>query len=281
MFSICFGQGDGQPGRLEVGAPIPGLEYHEMPARGQFHWGLYATKFAVQGSTSVASQLLCAPHCAAIVDSGTSLIAVPSTMLVELAMAIGNVREDCSNIHELPNVEFELEGQSFLLPPEMYVIRVRDDTSSTPPGTMQLKDVPSVFGLKGLTSKLKGKGGEVCMAGFMEMDAITNDGPMIILGVPFLRAFAAQFDRAKKTISLAKIPVGSQKCTACDSKRADAPKEKAAPTETTHDLLPPVASGEKAAIATPKVSLDSIRLPWWAVRAAGNSTLPPAQKLML
>merc|ERR1719498_255040 len=75
IFSICFGQGDGQPGRLEVGAPIPGLEYHEMPARGQFHWGLYATKFAVQGSASVASQLLCAPHCAAIVDSGTSLIA--------------------------------------------------------------------------------------------------------------------------------------------------------------------------------------------------------------
>jgi hypothetical protein len=214
------------------------------------------------------------------VDSGTSLIAVPSTMLVELAMAIGNVKEDCSNVKELPSVEFTLEGQTFLLPPEMYIIRVRDDSSGLTAMEMaKLQNSP--FGVKGLTSKLKGRGGEVCMAGFMEMDAITNDGPMMILGVPFLRAFAAQFDRAKKTISLAQIPVGSQKCAGCSAEK-EVPAS-GSKSGAKADLLP--FAGELTASAQlPAVSLDKLRVPWWAAAAsaanftAGAANLTPAHR---
>ena len=50
---------------------------------------------------------------------------------------------------------------------------------------------------------------EACLPLFMEMDMSTDlPGTPLILGIPFLRAYMARFDRSNKSIGLAKVPVG-------------------------------------------------------------------------
>jgi hypothetical protein len=50
------------------------------------------------------------------------------------------------------------------------------------------------------------------------MDMSTDlPGTPLILGIPFLRAYMARFDRSNKSIGLAKVPVGSEYCSSCDA----------------------------------------------------------------
>merc|ERR1719282_498964 len=63
--------------------------------------------------------------CAAIIDSGTSLIAAPGMALMQLSEQIPPIKEDCSNMHELPNLHFNIDGHDFELPPQAYVMRIK------------------------------------------------------------------------------------------------------------------------------------------------------------
>ena len=55
-----------------------------------------------------------------------------------------------------------------------------------------------------------------CMPLFMEMDIATSfNGPAMIFGLPFLRRYAARFDRSAQTVALGEIPLGSSLCTHC------------------------------------------------------------------
>jgi len=60
---------------------------------------------------------------------------------------------------------------------------------------------------------------------FMEMDIETSfNGPAMIFGLPFLRKYAARFDRTAQTVGLGEIPLGSSLCTHCgDSHASSAP----------------------------------------------------------
>eukprot|EP00966_Prymnesium_polylepis_P181795 4211352-Prymnesium_polylepis.1 len=51
------------------------------------------------------------------------------------------------------------------------------------------------------------------------MDEMTDHGPMIILGAPFLRQYAVAFDRTDanaRRMGYYKVPTGSSLCTSCD-----------------------------------------------------------------
>merc|ERR1719247_3402581 len=61
---------------------------------------------------------------AAIVDSGTSLIAAPGIALMQLSEQIEPIQEDCSNIDKLPGLHFVIGGKAFTLPPQAYVMRI-------------------------------------------------------------------------------------------------------------------------------------------------------------
>ena len=71
-----------------------------------------------------AGTLLCRDGCAAVLDSGTSLIAAPSYALQGLAFIVPQVHENCSNFEEMPTLELHLGGRRVLLPPEAYIFRL-------------------------------------------------------------------------------------------------------------------------------------------------------------
>jgi len=183
-FAICLEKTNGSPGWMITGPRISQLTashaFTGMNVVGHMHWGVKMTKVGPGGWDP------CEPSCGAIIDSGTSLIAASSEALSSLGGLIAQIKEDCSNLHELPDLTFELDGHSFALPPSAYVLKVEHpvDNSSS------IWDV--LFGGPKVSLETS------CVPGFMQIDQETQFGPMWILGMPFLRHFYTIFDRPHK-----------------------------------------------------------------------------------
>lgn len=128
MFSICLDARDGRPSRLQIGHEIPaGSPYNYVPIIGHSTWSLPFAGISVPGSRGSSGGQCSgggASGCVALVDSGTSLISIPSEMFGELKRQMPEIREDCSNIHELPTLKLKIGSQTYDLPPHAYVIKM-------------------------------------------------------------------------------------------------------------------------------------------------------------
>merc|ERR1719456_892327 len=133
-FSVCLERESGRPGWLTWGPLVTSEkrreeEFARMPVVGKLHWGVRMTSLkpdSIVGQMS-AGEGICGEStggCAAIIDSGTSLIAAPTVYLQALAAYIGGVAEDCSNLHTLPTLLLKLGNETFALPPRAYVMRI-------------------------------------------------------------------------------------------------------------------------------------------------------------
>merc|ERR1719453_511838 len=106
------------------------------------------------------------------------------------------------------------------------------------------------------------------------------NGPSWILGIPFLRAYAAKFDRANRKIALAAIPLGGEVCTSCASTATEVPSSSFAHSQSLHVLtqgprhttniirtLLPEQRDEselpKFASKRPRLSMRHLSLPTW------------------
>jgi len=187
-----------------------------------------------------------------IVDSGTSLLALPTEVYEKVLSTIDPVEEDCSNIDSLPDLEMSVGDYKFVIPPQLYVGKVKLDEAER--GATLLQDRTwGPFRFRGsdkqkaakrasqraarkagfaqrnvsLLQDVKGKdrgseesylGGPsdgVCLPLFMELNVFTDNGALFILGMPFLRAYSVRFDLSKQTIGLKKLPLGSSICASC------------------------------------------------------------------
>ena len=248
-FSICFGRNNDEPGRLIIGGGLPRLHYFDIPVVGTRHWAVQMRGAAFGGSggsTRVCDQ---PPHCGAIIDSGTSLLAGPRELVSQLLEGLGQpVAEDCSNVHQLPLLTLRLgpQGgdQKFVLTPDVYVTRTKEmwqdadalasfvdlgggsmgarmggtmlrarssppRNATAPPGRRRARlsrmrarlsllaqsdAVASTNASSAATAASPPK--EYCSVVFMELGMTDQDyGPVWILGVPFMRAYSAQFKR--------------------------------------------------------------------------------------
>lgn len=310
--AICFGQFDQSPGRIDFGqrANHEGIQFQDVEVVGSSHWAVDVKSVGLSTKENKTAGILsrkiavpgCEDKCTGIIDSGTSLIAMPTPMLNSLLNQIGDVAADCSNVHTLPTLTMMLGGKEFELPPQMYVAKMEVEKTVTTshvatvmgatwlpglegvvsqdgpqdeddplrsfrrrmtaaislsqqrptriPGAMDLRERPVTGRARrraNATVRLQGSsdddlysssssGGSgwsdfvgeadvykaetsvACVPLFMEMDMSTDlPGTPLILGIPFLRAYMARFDRSNKTIGLAKVPVGSEYCSSCDA----------------------------------------------------------------
>merc|ERR1719199_34149 len=107
--------------------------------------------------------------CEMVVDTGTSILAGPSSHVTALLQQIGEVKEDCSNAASLPTLTFHINGQDFDMGPDFYVMRVSDG------------------------------GKTVCQVGISSMGSM----PMWILGDPFLRKWYTVWDGEQQRVGFA------------------------------------------------------------------------------
>ncbi|KAL2163490.1 hypothetical protein VTH06DRAFT_5548 [Thermothelomyces fergusii] len=111
-----------------------------------------------------------------ILDTGTSLIALPSQLAEMLNAQIGAKRSftgqytlDCSKRDSLKDVTFNLAGYNFTLGPYDYILEVSGN----------------------------------CISTFMGMDFPAPTGPLAILGDAFLRKYYSIYDLGADTVGLA------------------------------------------------------------------------------
>jgi saccharopepsin len=112
-----------------------------------------------------------------ILDTGTSLIALPSTLAELLNKEMGAKKGfngqysvDCDKRDSLPDMTFELSGHKFSITPYDYILEVQGS----------------------------------CISTFMGMDFPEPVGPLAILGDAFLRKWYSVYDLEKGAVGLAK-----------------------------------------------------------------------------
>ncbi|CAD6577011.1 MAG: Vacuolar protease A [Alectoria sarmentosa] len=111
-----------------------------------------------------------------ILDTGTSLIALPSTLAELLNKEIGAKKGyngqytvECSKRDELPDMSFTLTGQNFTIGPYDYILEVQGS----------------------------------CISSFFGMDFPEPVGPLAILGDAFLRKWYSVYDLGTNSVGLA------------------------------------------------------------------------------
>jgi len=139
------------------------LTYEAVTTQG--YWQIHLKSMAVGGNKLNLCSLF---GCVAIIDTGTSVIALPQGDYTKVASAIGKVNADCSNQNSLPPVQITLaSGTVYTIPSSIYVVNYGTPTQ------------PS------------------CQLGLMPFDY-----PLIILGDTFIRAYYSVFDRQNNRVGL-------------------------------------------------------------------------------
>jgi hypothetical protein len=107
-----------------------------------------------------------------VIDSGTSLIIGSFDLINPILHQIGNVEQDCSNIDELPNIDFIFDGITYSLSPRDYVLEI------------------TLFG------------STECMAGIMGAE-LPDNFPYLIIGDVFMRKYYSHFDHVNQRVGFA------------------------------------------------------------------------------
>lgn len=174
IFSFWLGRsGEGQGGELTFGAVDKDrfegdLVYAPVIRKG--YWEVELTDFALGGKKL-------GQKARAAIDTGTSLIAVPSEISDAINESIGAKRGfrgiytvDCDAIDTLPDVTFTFGGHDFPLSAKDYILQSHG----------------------------------ACMSAFMGIDIPAPAGPIWIIGDAFLRAYYTVYDLGKNRVGFAK-----------------------------------------------------------------------------
>uniref|UniRef100_A0A8C4W6C4 pepsin A n=1 Tax=Gopherus evgoodei TaxID=1825980 RepID=A0A8C4W6C4_9SAUR len=134
-----------------------------IPLSAETYWEITMDSVTMNGET-----IACSGGCQAIIDTGTSLLAGPSTGISNIEFYIGasDGTISCSAMSSLPNIVFTINGIKFPVPPSAYII----DKWSGP-----CIDIP------------------------------ISSGELWILGDVFIRQYYVVFDRANNQVDLAPV----------------------------------------------------------------------------
>eukprot|EP00448_Togula_jolla_P010667 CAMPEP_0170603442 /NCGR_PEP_ID=MMETSP0224-20130122/18914_1 /TAXON_ID=285029 /ORGANISM="Togula jolla, Strain CCCM 725" /LENGTH=474 /DNA_ID=CAMNT_0010928323 /DNA_START=61 /DNA_END=1485 /DNA_ORIENTATION=- len=249
-FSVCLRRGAGEPGQFVWRDTDPREQpekFTAIPVAGAAHWGAQLQSMKLEGgSDGTALTLACEQGCGAVVDSGTSLIVVPTDvgrMAQEVINELPNA--NCSDLSSFPNLNFVLGGVQFSLPPEAYIMQIEGEL---PPGPMRW------------AARRLGYSTTVhdCELAVMTMDVESQLGPMFILGMPFFREFYTTFQRGPGSVF-----AGSKRSIYVS--RADDDCE---PTAQGTTLLQQQSRRQPR-----RIDLSSVVLPHWLGAAANKGSI--------
>ncbi|BFZ56355.1 aspartic proteinase precursor [Savitreella phatthalungensis] len=167
-------QGSDADGEFIIGGMPEGKytgKVTKLPIRRKGYWEVSLDSF------SFGDETLETENTGAAIDTGTSLIAVPSDVAELLNKEIGAKKSwngqytvDCAKVDSLPNVTFDFSGHKFDLPAKDYILNVQGS----------------------------------CISGFTGLDIPPPLGPVWIVGDAFLRRYISGYQLDPPAVLLAK-----------------------------------------------------------------------------
>mmetsp|Transcript_4394 Transcript_4394/g.12849 ORF Transcript_4394/g.12849 Transcript_4394/m.12849 type:complete len:475 (+) Transcript_4394:55-1479(+) len=220
-FSVCLGKKPGSAGFFVWNDPSqreqPALFRH-IPVMGRHTWTVNMSSVRLINDTQLELPIGCGKGCGAIIDSGTSLLLMPTDAVDMIARALSVPGINCSNMHEFPDLVFDLAGQTFSLPPDAYIADMHDPMQAATSAHWVR------FAKKRIVSP--------CSLAVMESYSETHWGPLWILGMPFFRKYYVSFTLGRshdeRKISIA---TASPECTPAIALAAYKTKQR---TESVH-----------------------------------------------
>lgn len=271
-FTMCMADIGTRGGRLELNADIDmGSSYVDLQTVGTVSWAAAVEGFSV-GGVKLGGACDTANSCSTIIDSGTTLMYVPSTVINLLLNGINNGcsiadclvtledQETCTGaaFDALPEIEISVGGVTAKMSPSAYMgavdVLIPTEKAAAFTNSSKHNFVHSF--------KTKYIEGIRCVPLFDYLDEQTNLGSLLILGQPFFRAYSTRFTRQTNQIAIA--PVSS--FDACEQCPASATKEQK-PTAATA-LLPSDDNAVNSNGVTPQkhaIKLSDMHFPYWAV----------------
>jgi len=219
MFSVCVGARPGSDGYFiwnDTSAVDDPTMFWQVPVVGKHTWSVQIQKVRLEHTGQdftngqAGQQLLTGEDktplgcfedgCGALVDSGTSLLAVPTAVINKLLMYLENMGANCSKLTHLPDLAFEMNGMRFSLPPDAYVAEVKGNMPNYLANFVRVRNLHRANGQ--------------CQLVLMESFADSMFGPLWILGVPFFRKYYTTFSvgKTKKDRSI-HVASASEDCT--------------------------------------------------------------------
>ncbi|XP_062053824.1 pepsin II-1 [Lepus europaeus] len=174
LFSVYLSS-NGEKGSMVMFGGIDSSYYtgslNWVPVSHEGYWQITMDSVTINGET-----IACADSCQAIVDTGTSLLAGPTSAISKIQSYIGASKNllgeniiSCSAIDSLPDIVFTINNVQYPLPASAYILKEDDD----------------------------------CLSGFDGMNLDTSYGELWILGDVFIRQYFTVFDRANNQVGLA------------------------------------------------------------------------------
>jgi len=170
---------DGAGGELYLGGYDPTHidgEINYVPVSKDGYWQFVASGVSVLGKNYCGGG-----RCNAIADTGTSLFAGPTIACDAINKAIGAIpiaegeyEVDCRKIPTMPDVTLEINGVTYTLTPDQYVLQV------------------------------SAEGETECISGFVGMDIPPPMGPLWIFGDVFIGAYTTIFDMGNNRLGFGK-----------------------------------------------------------------------------
>jgi len=274
QFSVCLSKPQGSNGYFiwnDNAAQTHPNYFQQIPVIGEFTWSALLGNIRlmdpeVASSNSEGSDGFInidqKPSYAAIVDSGTSLLVMPTAVALSISAAMDKIDINCDKVllhpELLPRLHFTLGGKSFSLPPEAFLGSFVEPVPQKPnnwfrAGVMRMK----------------------CGLDLMVMteDAETQYGPLWILGMPFFREYYTTFDLGAKghgghKRALHTATASAQGCLPSGGIKAYQSVDAFGETET-------VATADRAAKQRwlRKVHISQLRIPPWASKAFAKRRL--------
>ncbi|EER06162.1 conserved hypothetical protein [Perkinsus marinus ATCC 50983] len=220
-------------GMLWWGASIPRSRKFPIntPVIGVRHWTIGIKSVQVVDSTKggggkVLTSFCDQSPCAALVDSGTSLFALPVPRVKEIFRSLGDLKLDCSNVQDLPDIQIALgdSKEPLVITPESYVMKIQAHDLSL------YESFGQSLMLAGDLQRIKSSANPnvtLCLPAFMASpvsQGTVKDFPsylqtedhlteMMILGIPIFREYTVLFDRQSSAIAFDRNPDDGSGCS--------------------------------------------------------------------